>query len=418
MIEPGSNHFSMSGSKHILFLTHYFPPEVNAPASRTYEHARRWVKRGARVTVITNHPNHPRGKLFPGYRNRFISREKIDGINVIRVKTFLTPNEGFCRRTVNYLLYAFMAYRASLLVRDFDVIIATTPQFFCGLSGVLVRKMKGKTFILEVRDLWPDSLIALEVINNGASIRLLRRLEKWMYFTADKIITTSDEQRYHIIKTGYPAQKVLTIANSVDLDVFHVEKHRDNKDNLFNDKFIICYAGTFGMAQGLDVILDTAELMSDERDIHFLLIGDGAERGKIVRRAGELKLPNLTIIPLQLKGGITRYIARSNIGLVTLKNHPLFQTVVPSKIFEYAALKKPVILATGKGEGANIVEKHDCGLVIDPEDSTKLKEAILKLYSDSSLRKRLGGNGFRAVKQHFNRDIMADRMLKVIFNRL
>lgn len=416
MGKHGSNNRPGSRGKHILFLTHYFPPEVNAPASRTYEHAKRWVRRGARVTVITNHPNHPHGKLFPGYRNRFISRERIDGIDVIRVKTFLTPNEGFGRRIINYLFYAFMALGASMLVRHFDVMIATTPQFFCGLSGVLVRKMKGKTFILEVRDLWPDSLVALGVLRNKFVIRLLRGLERWMYYSANKIVVTSDPLRYHIVGTGYPSQKVLTIAHSVDLDVFNVEKQRDNKDNLFNDKFVVCYAGTFGMAQGLEVILDTAKLMSDEQKIHFLLIGDGAERKKIVQRAGELKLLNLTIMPLQLKGRIIQFIARSNLGLVTLKKHPLFKTVVPSKIFEYAALKKPVILATGKGEGASIVEKHNCGLVIEQEDSTRLKEAILKLFTDEDLRERLGDNGFRAVKQYYNRDVMANRMLEVIFN--
>ncbi len=418
MGKPGSNHFSMSRGKHILFLTHYFPPEVNAPASRTYEHARRWVKRGAKVTVITNHPNHPHGRLFPGYENRFFSREKINNIDVIRVKTFLTPNEGFGRRILNYLLYAVMAFRASMLVRHFDVMIVTTPQFFCGISGVFMKKMKCKTFILEVRDLWPDSLVALGVLRNKIALRLLRSLERGMYFAADKIVATSDPLRCHIVKTGYPSNRVFTIMNSVDLEIFDAGKSQEDNEHRFQDKFIASYIGTFGMSHGLDVILDTAKSIDEKAGIHFLLIGDGAERERIIQKANELKLRNVTILPLQLKRDIARFISISDLGIVAMKNIPLFQTAIPSKIFEYAAMKKPVILATGKIEGAKLIEEHDCGLVIDPEDSTKLKEAILKLYSDSSLRKRLGENGFRAVKQHFNRDIMADRMLEVIFNRL
>ncbi|HCK99001.1 MAG TPA: glycosyltransferase WbuB, partial [Candidatus Marinimicrobia bacterium] len=150
--------------KNILFLTHYFPPEVNAPANRTYEHAVRWVKSGVAVTVITNHPNHPHGRLYPGYRNRWISRENVDGVNVIRVKTFLTPNKGTIRRSINYLVYMLMAVCVSRKIKQVDTIVATSPQFFCGIAGAVVSKLRNKPFILEIRDLWPDSITAVNAV--------------------------------------------------------------------------------------------------------------------------------------------------------------------------------------------------------------------------------------------------------------
>lgn len=417
MSRLGLNPLVDRGRKHILFLTHYFPPEVNVPASRTYEHARRWVKKGVKVTVITNHPNHPRGKLFSGYKNRFISHEIMQGVNVIRVKTFLTPNAGFWRRIVNHLFFTMMALAASLRVKDVDTVIATSPQFFCGLAGSLISEVKGKRFILEVRDLWPDALIALKIIGNPLLIRQLRRLEKWMYFSADTIVTTGSSLRDYIVNIGYPANKVMTIMNGADLEVFDVIKYSGksgNSEEPLAGKFIVCYVGTFGLAHGLETLLEASHAIRDYPDIHFLLIGDGAERQNLILRAKKLKLTNVTISPLQPKEKIAEHIASSDLGIVVVRNIPLFRTIISAKIFEYLAMKKPVILATGESEGSELIKRHNCGLVIEPENSLQLKDAILKLYKDKNLRKELGENGYRAVQQQYNREVMAERMLRII----
>ena len=402
--------------KHILFLTHYFPPEVNAPASRTYEHASRWVKIGARVTVITNNPNHPHGKLFEGYRNQFFQRESVNGIKVIRVKTFLTPNARFIKRIFNYIFYAIMSIGASLRVKRVDIVIATSPQFFCGVAGAIIGKLKRKPFALEVRDLWPDAIINLQVLSNKWLISILRGVEKWLYFSSQVIITTSDPQRNYIAATGYSNKQIFTIPNGVDLELFDVNSTSPNNHETLNGKFLVTYTGTFGIVQGLDVLLETSKLMESYKDIHFLLIGDGEERKNIIKKYHELNSKNLTILPLQTKEKIVGLIGKSEIGIVIRKNLPVSKTMISAKMFEYLAMKKPVIFSTGMAEDARLAEKFGFGLVIQPEDPYKLKNAILKLYLDENLRKKMGENGLKAVKQIYNRKILAEKMLNIIYS--
>lgn len=205
--------------------------------------------------------------------------------------------------------------------------------------------------------------------------------------------------------------------NGADLEVFDVIKYggkSGHSEEPLAGKFIVCYVGTFGMAHGLETLLEASHAIRDYPDIHFLLIGDGAERQNLILRAKELRLTNVTISPLQPKGKIAGLIASSDLGIVVVRNIPLFRTIISAKIFEYLAMKKPVILATGESEGSEIIKRHNCGLVIEPENSLQLKAAILKLYQDKNLRKKLGENGYRIVQQQYNREVMAERMLRVI----
>jgi len=401
--------------KNILFLTHYFPPEVNAPANRTYEHAVRWVKSGVAVTVITNHPNHPHGRLYPGYRNRWISRENVDGVNVIRVKTFLTPNKGTIRRSINYLVYMLMAVCVSRKIKQVDTIVATSPQFFCGIAGAVVSKLRNKPFILEIRDLWPDSITAVNAVRKNILIKILIRIEKWMYFSASKIITLTDAFKAHIVGYGYSEHQVKTITNGID---FHRMSIKQPEIGLFDkkDRFILSYIGTFGLAHKLDVVLETAELLKTQQDIHFLLIGDGADRKHLETVKRNMSIDNVTILPLQPKDKIPYFLEMSDAGLIMLKNNTLFKTVIPSKMFEYMAKKKPIIVSVPKGEATGIVQKYNCGLVVRPENPAELKRAISKLYHDPDLRAMQGKNGYSAVYQFFNRDSLARKMLEVILD--
>jgi hypothetical protein len=165
----------------ILFLSHYYPPEVNAPANRVHEHARCWVKSGHEVTVITGVPNHPRGILFRGYENRWIQEESIDGVRVVRTWMYVTPNEGFLGRTLSYMLFALTAVLASLRLERPDVVVATSPQFFCGVAGSVVARIKRSPFVLEVRDLWPDSVVQLLQLRARWLTRALEAMEKALY---------------------------------------------------------------------------------------------------------------------------------------------------------------------------------------------------------------------------------------------
>lgn len=182
---------------HILFLSHYFPPEVNAPASRTFEHCRQWVRDGHRVTVVTCAPNHPRGNVYPGYRNALYAREEKEGVTVIRVWTYITANEGFLKRTLNYVSYLVAATLAAPFLPKVDVIISTSPQFFNGLAGYVVSRVKRTPWVLEIRDLWPESILAVGAIRNRTVIRALEWLELFAYRKADRIVPVTDAfQRY------------------------------------------------------------------------------------------------------------------------------------------------------------------------------------------------------------------------------
>ena len=204
----------------ILFLSDNFPPETNAPATRTYEHAVRWVRAGHDVTVITCAPNFPEGKLFPGYKNRWQQVETIDGIRVVRVKTYITANEGFLRRTLDYLSFMATGFFAGLFERRPDVIVATSPQFFCAVGGWLLSVFRWRPFVFELRDLWPASIVAVGAMQRSFAIRALEKIELFLYRRAAVIVTVTEAFRDDLTMRGIDPKKIQVVRNGVDLDQY------------------------------------------------------------------------------------------------------------------------------------------------------------------------------------------------------
>jgi len=202
---------------HILFLSHNFPPEVNALATRTYEHCRRWVASGHRVTVVTCAPNYPRGIVFEGYRNAWRSEEEMSGIRVVRVGTLVAPNEGFLRRTIYYVSYMLRAAFFGVTLRDVDVVVSSTPQFFGGWAGVLCRWMRRWPFVLEVRDIWPESILAVGAMKRTMVIRFLEWMEHRMYGAATHIVTVGEGYKRQLLERGVPESMITVVTNGVDL---------------------------------------------------------------------------------------------------------------------------------------------------------------------------------------------------------
>ncbi len=399
---------------HILFLTHYFSPEVNAPANRTLEHARRWVK-NADVTVITNFPNHPDGKIFDGYKNRLIQKEVVDGINVVRLWTFITPNEGFLLRTLNFIVYMLVAILYSVFSKiKFDVVIATTPQFFCGLAGKYISKLKRKPFILELRDLWPESIIAVGAIKNKTIINILERIELNLYRSAKKIISVTKSFKENLVERGIEKEKIEIMFNGVSFDVFtNGAVILDPELNEFlNDGFSVGYIGTIGLAHSIGTLVDAADKLRNS-NIKFVIVGSGAQRSKIEAAINEKKLSNIKVFPIQSKEQIPSIINKLDIFCVHLKKDPLFKTVIPSKLFEGMAMKKPILIGVD-GESRAIVESARCGLFFEPENENDLIEKIESLKHDINLTNELGENGFNYVKENFDRKVIADNYLESI----
>ena len=401
---------------NILFLSHYFPPEVNAPATRTFEHCKEWSVQGHNVTVVTCAPHHPMGELYPGFKNRFFQREQIDGINVIRVLTYITANEGFLKRTANYVFYMIMAILIAPFLKRTDVVVSTSPQFFNGLAGYFVSRLKRSPWVLEIRDLWPESILAVGAVRNRRIIAFLEWIESFAYRKADRIVSVTQSFCEHIEKSGVDPKKIAVVRNGVDLEAFNNEDVAGAAiapEFGLQGKFVAAYVGTHGMAHGLDTVLDAAELLKDYRDIAFLMVGDGAERARLLEMKQAKGLDNVVMLGQQSKDTMPAIWRRTDVSLVLLRRLDLFKSVIPSKIFESMAMGKPIVLGV-EGEVAEIIEESGAGLCIEPESAEHLAKALVRLHEEKQLYKEMSESGRPYVSNHFDRKALAIKLLAVL----
>jgi glycosyltransferase involved in cell wall biosynthesis len=389
----------------ILFLSHYFPPEGNAPATRVSEMTRRWTALGHDVTVITGVPNVPDGVVYEGYRNRWYQRETWQGVDVRRVWTYLAANQGTARRILNYVSFMLTATIAGLFAPRPDVVIATSPQFFCGWSGVLLSKLRRRPFVLEIRDLWPESILAVGAMNDSRLIAVLEWLELRMYAAATWVVTVGEGYRRKLLEKGVPPDRISVIPNGVDRSVFDAcigpGTVRDEFD--LGDRFVCAYVGTIGMGSGLAVVIEAARrLARDGRDdLRFLLVGDGAIRGELEAIARDEGLASVVFTGRQPKSRMPEFLAATDACLVHLSKTDLFKTVLPSKIFEACAMRRPIVLGV-EGFAAELIDTAGAGLCIEPENAGELLDAVTRLAQDPELRKRLGEAGHANIAEHYD----------------
>lgn len=402
---------------HILFLTDNFPPEVNAPASRTFEHAREWVRAGARVTVITGAPNFPRGEVFPGYRNRLWQRERIDGIDVVRVWTFITANEGFAKRIADYMSFMFSAALAALFVRKVDVVVGTSPQFFTACAAWFVGLVKRRPFVFELRDLWPESIKAVGAMSHSRAIALLERIEWFLYRSAAHVVSVTESFRTHLIAGGIGPERISVVTNGVDLGNFSPRpKDAELLQSMgLGGAFVAGYIGTHGLAHGLDTLLDVAAQMprmADGRRLVILLVGDGAQKQLLRERASRERLDNVVFVDTVPKQEIARYWSLLDACIIHLKRTPLFETVIPSKLFEAMGMGVPIVMGVA-GEAAAIVRQEQCGIAVAPESATEIAGALQALEADPALSAALVAAGSVAAER-YSRPALAAKMLGVL----
>jgi len=398
----------------ILFLTHYYSPEVNAPASRTSEHCRAWVAAGHDVTVVTCAPNHPSGKVYPGYRNRLFQRETIDGVNVVRLWTALAANEGFARRTINYLSYLLAVGAAAPFLPRPDIVVSTSPQFFCGLAGGVIGATKRRPWVLEIRDLWPESIVAVGGMREGFLVSLLERMEAAAYRRADRVVVVTDSFVEHVASRR-GREGIHVVKNGVDLDRFSPGADGAAIRARFGlgDRFVAAYVGTHGLAHGLDTILDAAAMLRDDPRIVFLLVGDGADRVRLEARAREMRLDNVTIAGQLPKSEMPGVWAATDASLILLKKRETFTKVLPSKMFEAMAVARPIVLGV-EGEARALLDAAEAGIAVEPECADALARALSVLADDPKLCARLGANGAAHVREHYDRAALAMRYLDIL----
>ena len=394
---------------HILLLTDNFPPEGNAPATRTVEHASRWVDSGHQVTVITGFPNFPEGKVFEGFKNRWYQTEDVLGIKVIRVKTYITANEGFAKRILDYLSFMVSGFFAGFFVKKPDVVVATSPQFFTAVAGWALAGLRRKPFVFELRDIWPASITAVGAMKKSKLISVLEKLELFLYRRATRIVSVTQSFKDELIQRGIDGEKIDIVLNGVDLTKYakQTQKDADFADTYeLNSKFVAGYVGTHGMAHGLEHIVRAAYLLEDHDDIRIVFAGGGAVREKLENQVDQMALKNVVLIPRVAKEDMSRLWSLCDVSLVNLRNADLFRTVIPSKIFESMGMGIPMIVSMPYGEATELVSKADAGLIISPEAPDELAKAIIKLRDDKKLLGDLS-TGSLSAAQEFSREKLA-----------
>ena len=404
---------------HILFLTDNFPPESNAPASRTFEHCREWVRAGHQVTIITCAPNFPKGKVFDGYRNKLWQQEKTSGIRVIRVWSYITANEGFVKRILDYQSFMLSATLAAPFVRGVDVVVGTSPQFFTVCAAYFVSRMKCIPFVFELRDMWPESIKAVGAMKDSAVIRVLERIEIFLYRKAARIVTVTHAFKNTLIRRGIDGTKVDVVTNGVDLSHFAPQA----KDAALVQKlglqgmFVAGYIGTHGMAHALETLLEAALTLQKTpgaENVRLLFLGDGARKQDLEAQARAMGLANVMFLESVPKDQVVRYWSLLDVSVIHLRKTDLFTTVIPSKLFECMGMGLPVLHGVA-GESADIVRREQVGEVFESEDAQLLVDGLLRMRDQSDMFATYQRNGLVAAKR-YDRKNLAQTMLQVFKN--
>jgi len=404
----------------ILFLSENFPPESNAAATRVYERAIYWVKWGHQVTVITSQPNFPEGKLFAGYANKR-HEETMDGMRIIRVRTYIAANKGVAHRTLDFLSFMVTGFLAGLREPRPDVVVATSPQFFAAVAGWAIGAVRRIPFVFELGDLWPASITAVGAMKKSFALSLVEKFELFLYRRSAAVVALTRSFKDDLMARGIAGGKIAVVINGVDLSRY---APRDRDADLASQhgltgKFVVGYVGTHGMAHALGNVLDAAELLKKSGndkardDIRFLLAGAGAERDTLMADAVARGLDNVIFMERQGKEAMPRVWSLCNVALVHLKNSPVFAGVIPSKIFEAQAMGLPILLAAPGGEASEIIRVDKAGLHVDAQNPRALLDGVLDLYTDGQKRAVFAANSIAAAPGH-SRETQGRDMLKVL----
>jgi colanic acid biosynthesis glycosyl transferase WcaI len=405
----------------ILYLSQYFPPEMGAPAGRVAELSRLWAEDGHEVTVLTGFPNHPTGIVPPRYRSKLrqlVMHENHHGVNVVRTWLLPFPNRKAYERMLNYGSFCISAAATGMFLHQPELVIASSPQLLVGLSGWWLARCNGVPFVFEVRDLWPESLAAVGVSNRNSPLhRLLAKIAGFLYRSCDRLVVVTPAFKEYLVEHWQvPDEKIFVVENGVETSLFSrlTPNAALRRAIGAEEKFVVSYIGTIGNAHGLETLLEAAALLRERAPgVLFLLVGEGAEKARIVSLAHSRGLTNVRFVGQQPREQIPAYITASDACLVLLKKSELFKTVLPTKMLEFMSCARPVILGVD-GHARRVMEQANAGIFVTPEDPSELADAILRLAPDPVLRESLGRNGRQHVLQHFSRQQTARIYLDVL----
>ncbi|EFV78218.1 glycosyltransferase family 4 protein [Cytobacillus pseudoceanisediminis] len=369
----------------VIYLCQHFPPETGAPQIRVYEVSKELISRGHQVEVITAFPHHPHGIIPEEYKGRFYMFENWDGIPVHRSWIYPSPKGSFWKRLASYFSFTFSAFYSILKSKPTDVIICNSPPLFLGITGYLGAKMKRAKFVFNVADIWPESAVELGILKNRSFIRMAERLEMFLYRKSWKIATATEGIKEYMVRKGKKEEDVFLLPNGVNTDTFAPQSKNTEllREVGIEGKKVFMYAGNLGYAQGLDSVLRAAALLKDKQpDAHFLFVGDGQEREKLLNLKKELQLDNVTFYGSVPVSAMPDMFAAADYSIVSLRNIELFKGARPSKIFPAISSGVPVLYC-GDGESAAILEEYNCGKIAPPENPEGIAAAVSDLMSVS-----------------------------------
>lgn len=394
----------------ILLVTQYFPPEVGAPQNRLFELAIRLKQQGVEVVVLTAIPNYPRMVIHPDYAGKKYVVEEMDGLQIHRSFIYVSTDRSIVKRLLNYFSFVFSSWRYGRKIKgNFDYVFCESPPLFLGISAVvLARKFKAK-FIFNVSDLWPESAEKLGLVTNKFLLRISTWLEEYLYRSA-AIVTGQTQGIVRDIKKRFPEKEVYWLPNGVDLSYYNPDNYTSDWRQISGfskEDFILLYAGIIGHAQGLDILLQAAKLLSDSPKCKFLLLGDGPEKSRLISLSKELGLSNVFFLDPVPKSVMPDVVSAADVAVIPLRRLELFKGAIPSKIFEALAMRKPILLGV-EGEAKDLfIDEGKCGLAFTPESAEELAVSVRKLADHPELVREFGENGRKYAATRFDRNRIA-----------
>jgi glycosyltransferase involved in cell wall biosynthesis len=404
----------------LLILTQYFPPEVGAPQNRLFELAVRLKKAGVDVTVLTAMPNYPQMKIYAGYENKKYHFEEIEGIPVHRSSIYIPRSKSIVQRLLNYFSFVYSSARTGRKkVGSVDLILCESPPLFLGWSALYLKRKKKAKLIFNVSDLWPESAEKLGVVTNKWMLKLAYNLEAKLY-KKSVLVSGQTQGICKSVSTRFPGVPTYWLPNGVDLNYYNpaeIAATDWRKRNGFSENDVLfLYAGIIGLAQGLEVILSAAEKVKDQTRIHFILLGSGPEKEKLIRLKEEKDLSNVLFLDAVGKKEMPEIVNSIDVSVIPLKKMDLFLGAIPSKIFENLAMQKPILLGVDGEARELFIQQGNCGLYFEPENADELAKQVILLSEDKELRKKFGENGRNYVRENFNRDTIAMKFYDRIKN--
>ncbi len=401
---------------HVLLITQYFPPEIGAAATRWGDYVQILIKKGHRVTVLCEMPNYPLGTYFPGYKRQWVKQEKVSpNLTIIRSFAWANNRDSAIKKLGHYLVFMFSGLLTAFRLKNYHVLIVSSPPLFVGVIGAIISKIKSIYFFLDIRDLWPESVMALGEVRSKWVFNMGKKLESFIYKSTNGYILTVPGFKKHFTN-HYPEQlnkPMINLINGVSNTFFDLAK---KYDRIPGKRFAVLYSGNMGLAQGLESVIKAADILQ-KYPIDFKFVGSGVKQKALKTKADKLGLKNVVFLPVQKKEELIKLIKKASVCLVPLKNNPLFKNAIPSKMFEYMACGRPVIVSIS-GEVTEIIKKAKSGLISSPEDANSIADSILYYYNNRGKIIEQGRNGVMYVKENVRKEVLISHVMKKMQNAI